>query len=93
MGPRRRARRAFWLRLSGTGFEVNGRILTPQRREWRDIDTFMLVAPAAHAADAVVAPGKSLAQGHESTDSSWAIGTAPLMSGRSDEREARAPPP
>jgi hypothetical protein len=59
---RRSVRGAWWLRLSSTGFEVNDRLVKPRRYDWRDIDKFMLVAPSADIADAVVAPGKTGAE-------------------------------
>jgi hypothetical protein len=58
----RKARRAWWLRLSSTGFEANDRLLKPRRYHWRDIDKFMLVAPSSDIEDAVVAPAKTFAE-------------------------------
>lgn len=58
----RKARRAWWLRLTSKGFEVNDRVFTARRAEWHEIDKFMLVAPAAHIEHAVVAPGKAFAE-------------------------------
>ena len=58
----RSGRGGWWLRLSGSGFEVNDRILRPRRREWRDIDKFMLVAPSGQFDHAVMAPGKTFAE-------------------------------
>jgi hypothetical protein len=58
----RKARRAWWLRLTSKGFEVNDRVFTARRVEWHEIDTFMLVAPSADIEYAVVAPGKTFAE-------------------------------
>lgn len=58
----RKARRAWWLRLTSKGFEVNDRIFRARRFEWREINKFMLVAPAAHVEHAVVVPGKAFAE-------------------------------
>lgn len=41
----RRIRRAWWLRLSMTGLEVNDRVFGPRRYAWHEIDSFMQVAP------------------------------------------------
>jgi hypothetical protein len=57
----RKARRAWWLRLSSKGFEVNDRVFAARRYEWHEIDKFMLVAPSAHVEHAVVAPPKTFA--------------------------------
>ena len=59
---RRSARGDWWLRLSSRGFEVNDRLGKPRRYEWHEIDRFMLVAPSANIADAVVAPAKTFAE-------------------------------
>lgn len=48
----RKLRRSWWLRLSGSGFEINDRIFTPRRYEWAEIDKFMLAAPAGQVQDA-----------------------------------------
>jgi hypothetical protein len=58
----RKARRAWWLRLTSKGFEVNDRIFTARRFAWHEIDKFILVAPSAHIEHAVVAPGKTFAE-------------------------------
>ena len=44
---RRSERGSWWLRLSAHGFDVNNGILRPRRYRWRDIDTFMVVAPSS----------------------------------------------
>ncbi|RDH74044.1 hypothetical protein DVS77_33715 [Mycolicibacterium moriokaense] len=49
----RSGRGSWWLRLSSNGFEVNDGIFRPRRYEWRQIGTFMLVAPAGQWGDAV----------------------------------------
>jgi hypothetical protein len=38
----REIRGDWWLRLSRDGFEVNDRVFTPRRYQWRDIDTFLV---------------------------------------------------
>jgi hypothetical protein len=58
----RKARRAWWLRLSSEGFEVNDRVFTARRYGWQEIDKFMLVAPSAQIEHAVVAPPKTFAE-------------------------------
>ena len=58
----RKARRARWLRLSSSGFEVNDRLFKPRRYHWHEIGKFMLVAPSPHIEDAVVAPAKTFAE-------------------------------
>jgi hypothetical protein len=55
----RSGRRHWWLRLTSTGFEINDRIFSVRRYEWREIDKFMLVAPSAHVENAVMVPGKT----------------------------------
>ena len=59
---RRSGRGDWWLRLSGSGFEVNDRILRPRRYQWGDIERFMLVAPSAEIEHAVLAPPISFAE-------------------------------
>jgi hypothetical protein len=58
----RKARRAWWLRLSSSGFEVNDRLFKPRRYHWREVGKFMLVAPSPYIEDAVVAPAKTFAE-------------------------------
>ncbi len=58
----RRLRKAWWLRLSSKGFEVNDRVFAPRRYEWREIDEFMLVAPGGRVQDAVPHPPKTYAE-------------------------------
>jgi hypothetical protein len=58
----RRVRKAWWLRLSSKGFEINDRVFAPRRYEWREIDEFMLVAPGGHVRDAVPQPSKTYAE-------------------------------
>ncbi len=60
----RKVRRAWWLRLSSEGFEVNDRVVTARRYGWHEIDKFMLVAPSADIDYAVVAPGKSFVEAY-----------------------------
>jgi hypothetical protein len=55
----RRIRRAWWVRLTSTGFEVNDRIFLPRRYGWREINQFMLVAPPSQIRAAVVTPPKT----------------------------------
>jgi hypothetical protein len=78
----RRARRTWWLRLSSRGFQVNDRIFTARRYEWREIDKFMLVAPSAQLESAVVAPAKTFAEAFRTAApncrlSAWAFTARP----------------
>ena len=56
------AREDWWLRLSGTGFEVNDRLRRPRRFRWADIDRFLLVYPQGEPEPGVVPPGQTFAE-------------------------------
>jgi hypothetical protein len=58
----RKARRAWWLRLTSKGFEVNDGVFTARRFEWHEVEKFMLVAPAADIEHAVVTPGTTFTE-------------------------------